>query len=234
VQERLWALIHKFGLIDARKNMSLIEARLAAIKRLKDQVDGGATEVPTIHNIVRADPWLLDPRWSLFGNEIPLEKLGVDFKPEADGETGRQLDFLFVLQPEEPAPIDEVLVVEIKRGYDSKGKERTANDKEVHAFHQYVIAVEEQYAKSTDRPRISGLMIAQKYTGQADGVRKSLEQITSPRFSFKTWKRVIEDTERLHTGWLAVSKERVESGESEDPSGDTDDDAPAASAAAAA
>lgn len=215
VQERLWALIHQFGLIDARKNLSIIEARLKAIHRLKEQVDKGATEVPELHNIVKADPWLLDPRWSLLGDEIPLDDLDIEFEAETDDETGRRLDFLFVLRPKEPAPTDEVLVIEIKRGYYKDGKPRKADDKEVHAFHQYVLAVEEHYEKSTERPLVRGLMIAQGYTGQADPVRKSLEQIQSPRLEFKTWDRVVDETARLHTGWLAVSRERVESGDEE-------------------
>lgn len=59
-------------------------------------------------------------------------------------------------------------------------------------------------------------MIAQGYTKQADQIRKNLEeQIKSPRLEFRTWHRVIEETERLHTGWLAVSQERVAAGEEE-------------------
>lgn len=216
VQERLWALVHQFGLIDARKNLSIIEARLAAIGRLQTSVQAGAKEVPELHNIVKGDPWLLDPRWSLLGDEIPLSTLGIDFKAETENETGRQLDFLFVLQPKAPAPVDEVLVVEIKRGYKPDGKERKADAGEVNAFHQYVLAVQEHYAKSSDNPIVRGLMIAQGYTRQADPVRKSLEQIQSPRLDFRTWNRVLEDTERLHTGWLAVSRERVAAGADEE------------------
>lgn len=216
VQERLWALIHDFGLIDARKNLSIIEARLAAIAKLKEQVTGGATEVPDIHNIVRDDPWLLDPRWIVLGDEIPVDALGVDFEPETDDETGMRLDFLFVLRPEKPAPVDEVVVVEIKRGYDREGKERRASDTEVESFHKYVLAVQEHYAKSSDRPQVRGLMVAQSYTKKADAVRKSFEKIGDPRLEFKTWDRVIDDTERLHTGWLAVSKDRVAAGEQDD------------------
>jgi hypothetical protein len=220
VQERFWALVHQFGLIDARKNLSIIEGRLAAIGRLKDQVSAGAPEVPDLHKVVRDDPWLLDPRWSLLGDEIPLSDLDLDFKPESDEESGKRLDYLFVLRPKEPAPVDEVVVVEIKRGYDSSGKERRADVGEVNAFHQYVAAVEKRFEKSSDRPRVRGLMIAQGYTGQANDVRKNLEKIGDPKLEFKTWDRVIDETERLHTGWLAVSKERADAGEQDATGGD--------------
>ena len=219
VQERFWMLVHQFGLIDARKNLSIIEGRLAAIGHLQEQVSAGAPEVPDLHRVVRDDPWLLDPRWSLLGDEVPLADLDIDFKPESDNETGRRLDYLFVLRPKEPAPVDEVVIVEIKRGYNSSGKERRADVDEVNAFHQYVAAVVKHFEKSTDRPRVRGLMIAQGYTSQADDVRKNLEKISDPRLEFKTWGRVIDETERLHTGWLAVSKERAEANEQDGASG---------------
>jgi len=223
VQEKVWGLIHQFGLIDARKNLSIIEGRLKAISSLKDSIDKGAREVPELHKMVKDDPWLLDPRWHLLGDEIPLDELNIDFTPETDDETGRRLDYLFVLAPKPPAPTDEVVVVEIKRGYTPDGRERRADVDEVNAFHQYVLAVQEHYAKSTDKPIVRGLMIAQGYTKQADPVRKSYEeQMKSPRLEFKTWDRVIRETEKLHTGWLAVSEERVAAGEEVDPVVETD------------
>ena len=221
VQERLWNLIHQFGLIDARRNLSIIEARLAAINRLEEAIAGGAREVPELHKIVKDDPWLLDPRWHLLGDEIPLNDLDIDFSPETEAETGRQLDFLFVLAPKSPAPTDEVVVVEIKRGYTTKGKLRKADVNEVQAFHQYVLGVQEHYDSNTDKPFVRGLMIAQGYTKQANPVRKNLEEIKSPRLEFKTWDRVVHETKKLHTGWLAVSAERVASGE--EPESDADD-----------
>lgn len=42
-----------------------------------------------LHNIVKDDPWLLDPRWNLLGDEVPLSSLDIDFTAEADAETGR-------------------------------------------------------------------------------------------------------------------------------------------------
>jgi len=216
VQEKLWGLIHQFGLIDARKNLSIIQARLKAIERLKVAVESGAREVPDIHRIVKDDPWLLDPRWHLLGDEVPLSDLGIEFVPETEDETGRQLDFLFVLQPKAPAPVDEVVVVEIKRGHTKDGSERKANDDEVNAFLAYVLGIDEHYAKSSERPIVRGLMIAQGYTRNADRLRKKLEeQMTSPRLGFRTWDRVLQETERMHTGWLAVSRERVTAGEAD-------------------
>ncbi len=209
VQAQLWSLVHEFGLIDARKNLSLIEARLATIAKLKTALQSGAREVPDLHRVVVADAWLLDPRWNLLGDEVDVATLGVDFTPEQD-EDGLRMDFLFGLQPHAPARLDEVVVVEIKRGTDTRGRTRKAEVAEVNKFHTYVLAVQDHYAKSTDHPAVRGLMIAQDYTAQADQLRKSLETLPGVRLQFQTWDRVIDDTERMHLGWLAVTRDRTD------------------------
>lgn len=211
-QERVWELVHEFGLIDARRTLSLVEARLATIRKLKEAIKTGAREVPDIHNIVRDDPWLLDPRWNLLTDEKDVSEFGVAHQPELD-EEGKRLDYLFALAPKAPATIDEVVVVEIKRGTDSKGHERKAAEGEVDKFVGYVLAVSEHFAKSTDRVLVRGLMIAQDYTANADRKRLFLEQSHAVPLHFRRWDRVIDDTERMHMGWLALSQDRVASGE---------------------
>ena len=209
-QQRVWALVTEFGLIDARRTLSLVEARLATIRKLKDAVENGAREVPDIHNIVKKDPWLLDPRWNLLDDEIDINSLEVGYTPELD-EAGNRLDFLFALAPHSPAPLDEVVLVEIKRGSTSTNRVHRANDEEVHKFHLYTVAIQQHFAKETSPPRVRGLMIAQDYTGKADLIRKSLESNQQVPMTFRTWERVIDDTERMHLGWLAVSQQRLDS-----------------------
>lgn len=209
VQERMWSLVHEFGLIDARRVLSLVEARLSTIRRLQAALNAGAREVPELHRIVRDDAWLLDPRWHLMGDEVPLGDLNVSWQPETDAETGEILDFLFVLQPKSPAPVDEVVVVEIKRSLTIKGAVRRADEGEVQKFQSYVVGVASHYATNTNPPRVRGLMVADCYTKRADSIRKHLEQPADPKLEFKTWKRVLQETERMHTGWLEVSRERA-------------------------
>lgn len=207
-QETFWGLVHEFSLVDARRVYTIIQARLQTISKLREAVEGGATEVPEIHNIVRKHAWLLDPRWDLLDDEVDVAKLGVEFEPEKDSETGLQLDFLFVLQPRSPAKIDDVIVVEIKRGSLPSGKSRKANDAEISKFQNYVSAIQAFYEKSTHSPRVRGLMIAQDYTERANRLRKQLEQIGEPKYEFKSWPMVLSDTERLHISWLEISRIR--------------------------
>jgi hypothetical protein len=208
-QDQMWQFVYEFGLIDARRVLSVIEARIATIRKLKEAIGRGAREVPNIHDIVQKDPWLLDPRWNIVADELDISTLGIDYKPGTD-ETGLRLDFLFALVPHAPAPMDEVIVVEIKRGTNSDLSERKATADEVNKFHLYVLAVRDHYFRSTEHPAVRGLMIAQGYTGQAELLRRSLEENRDVRLTFRTWDRLIDETERMHLAWLDLSRIRAD------------------------
>ena len=205
-QTQIWEVVQRFGLIDARRNQTIIQARLKTIAELRRFVAGGATEVPTIHDHIKKHPWLLDPRWYLLDDEVRLSDL--DITPEADEADGR-MDFLFALGPRSPYTHDELLVVEIKRGTYPDGKTRTVNHDEVSRFHRYALAAHESQTISSKPLRVVGLMIAQRYTREAERVRQSLETVQNPRLIFTTWDSVLLETERLHDGWLAVTNRRA-------------------------
>lgn len=213
-QTQIWEVVQRFGLIDARRNQTIIQARLKTIAELRRFVVGGATEVPTIHNHIKKHPWLLDPRWYLLDDEVPLSDLGI--VPE-NGESDGRMDFLFALGPAAPYTHDELLVVEIKRGTDQQGRTRSVNDNEVSRFHGYALAAyesQQQATYDTQRRiggplRIVGLMIAQRYTAKAERLRQSLQTVADTRLIFTTWDRVLQETERLHEGWLAVTNRRA-------------------------
>lgn len=149
---------------------------------------------------------MLDPRWNLLGDEVRLEEIDEPYEPTRDPETGERLDFLFILQPKAPAPLDELLVVEIKRGHRADGSVHRANDVEVNKFHSYVLGVREQYTLNSSPPLVNGLMIANGYTRRANRVRESLQGVQQVKLEFRTWDSMLENTRRLHTGWLEVTR----------------------------
>ena len=205
-QSNFWGLVREFSLIDARKNYSIIQARLGTIDRLGAAIKAGATEVPEIHKVIKEFPWILDPRWSLLGDEIDPATLQEHYEPTLDDETEQRLDFLFILRPQAPAPFDEILVVEIKRGVKSNERIHRVSEEEVNKFHSYVLGVYANYSLNTAPPAVSGLMVASGYTERANRTRRSLEQVREVRLEFQTWDSVIENTRRLHTGWLEVTR----------------------------
>ena len=205
-QSNFWGLVREFSLIDARRNYSIVRARLQTINRLDAAIKAGATEVPDIHKVIKEFPWLLDPRWSLLGDEVDLKAMAESYTETIDEKTRDRLDFLFALQPKPPALPDQILVVEIKRGRKSDETIHRANEQEVYKFHNYVLAVRDHYSRNSSPPTVSGLMIANGYTGKADRVRKDLQGNREVKFEFKTWDSVIENTRLLHTGWLKVTR----------------------------
>ena len=205
-QTSFWGIVREFSLIDARKNYSIIRARLETIDRLDTAIRAGASEVPEIHQVIKEFPWILDPRWSLLGDEINPADLSEQPIPTVDDETGERMDFLFILRPKEPAPFDQLLVVEIKRGHNSKGRIHRVSVEEVNRFHSYVLSTRDYYNRNTSPPSVSGLMIANGYTERADRTRRSLEEVREVRLEFCTWDTVIDNTRRLHTGWLEVTQ----------------------------
>lgn len=205
-QTHIWEVINEFGLIDARRNQTVIDARLRAIAELRQFVDTGALEVPTIHEHIKRHPWLLDPRWYLLDDEVRLSDIGIT--PD-EGESDGRMDYLFALGPSAPYTHDELLVVEIKRGTTADGRPRSANTDEIARFHGYVLAAHESQRLSSEPLRVTGLMIAQRYTQDADRQRKSLQTVGDVRLVFRTWDRVLKETERLHQGWLAVTNRRA-------------------------
>ena len=206
-QTHIWEVINEFGLIDARRNQTVIDARLRAIAELRQFVDTGALEVPTIHKHIKRHPWLLDPRWYLLDDEVRLSDLGI--MPDEDEVDGR-MDYLFALGPSAPYTHDELLVVEIKRARNSDGGLRSVNPDEMSRFHGYVLAAHESQSRNSEPLRVTGLMIAQQYTEAAGRQRTSLETVQNVRLVFRTWDRVLKETERLHEGWLAVTNRRAE------------------------
>lgn len=205
-QTHIWQVINEFGLIDARRNQTVIDARLRAIAELRHFVDSGALEVPTIHEHIKRHPWLLDPRWYLLDDEVRLSDLGIT--PDEDEVDGR-MDYLFALGPSAPYTHDELLVVEIKRARNSDDGLRSVNPDEMTRFHGYVLAAHESQRRNSEPLRVTGLMIAQRYTEAADRQRTSLETVQNVRLVFRTWDRVLQETERLHQGWLAVTNRRA-------------------------
>jgi hypothetical protein len=208
LQPRMWNLVREFGLIDARRTYTIIDARLRTIAKLKQAVEAGAREVPELHTIVRDDPWLLDPRWHLLGDEVDVATLGIEYEASFD-EDGLRMDFMFGLIPKSPAPPDEITVVEIKRGRDSRGREHKANDEEVSRFHNYIVDVRDRERRNHPSATVRGLMIADGYTPRADRIKASFEENQALDVRFRTWDRVIAETERMHLGWLEVTKERA-------------------------
>ena len=213
-QERMWALVAEFGLIDARRTATKIQARIGVINKLEELVKGGAKEVPDIHNHIRDNPWLLDPRWDLYGDEVDLTKMLKEKYGDTPDQQGDHADYLFAIGPSVPTSADEVIVVEIKRATTKDGSVKRANLDEVLKFSRYVVDGQRYYESGNspaNRPVVRGLMIASGYTDEAQVQRRTFESVPGSIYQFKSWPSVLKDTNRLHVGWLGLASRRGQS-----------------------
>ena len=215
VQERMWALVAEFGLIDARRTATKMEGRMQVILKLEELVEGGAPEVPDIHQHIVSNPWLLDPRWELYGDEVNLTKMLREkhgYEPESNGN---RADYLFALGAENPTSADETIVVEIKRGTNRDGSINRVTQDEVLKFASYVEDANSYYTNTNSPencPTVRGLMVASGYTQQANNQRVVLQRVPGGVYQFKSWQSVLRDTRRLHLWWLEGSSRRAGSG----------------------
>lgn len=205
-QTKIWDTIRQFSLIDARRNQSIIEARLNAIDKLQRLVDEGANEVPDIHEHIKTYPWLIDPRWSLVDDEISLSTLGI---PPEPGKRGGRIDYLFALGALQSGAHDELLLVEIKRGTDPDGNQHSVSPEEVYRFHRYATQIQMRQKSNSNPNRLSGLMIAQKYSKDAQEIMVSLSTVEDMNLTFITWHRLLTKTKRLHEDWLHITTRRA-------------------------
>lgn len=182
----LWALIGQFGAMDAKRVTSLVEARLATLSKIQESL--GRTQQPgELAMRVRDDLWLLDPRWDLLSQEV---------HSPADNVNGQQL---FVLIPHSPAPVDEVIVVQIHDPSDLAGSS------DLEGFARTVNAVARKFSNHEDRPLLRGLYIADNYRSR----NETIAVRDGARIAFMTWNEALERSRLLHEAWLATASPRA-------------------------
>ena len=100
---------------------------------------------------------------------------------------------------------------EIKRAKTKDGRVHRVSANEVTKFHDYLNQAVEVYARDEHPPQVSGIMIADGFS--APTRQRTKMEIPGVRLHYRTWARVIRETERLHRGWLAVATRRADSTE---------------------
>jgi DNA mismatch endonuclease Vsr len=108
--DEILGLFREWELVEAREMTKVTEGRIKTIEKLERLMQQNALEVPTLHGFLKEFPWVLDPRWTLIGDEARYSKLLRETFPDADRpEEDRRIDFLCVSEG------THLVVVEIKR-----------------------------------------------------------------------------------------------------------------------
>ncbi|MEM2047068.1 MAG: hypothetical protein QXZ06_04230, partial [Candidatus Jordarchaeales archaeon] len=86
----------EWEVLDAIEMVKIVEGRLEAIVKFQELVRVRAREVPTMHDFLVDNPWLLDPTWDYMDDEVTYREILLKKFAESDEvpEENRRIDFL--------------------------------------------------------------------------------------------------------------------------------------------
>lgn len=195
-------LVRLFTEWDVQEAVSLawiVRGRVSIISQFERMIADRVPEKPDMQNFVKEHPWLLGPTFDPLQHERSLdrvirEELGIE--PETD-DGQRRLDF-FTLAGDSTA-----IVVELKR------PGVTLTRTELRQLEDYVGALTTHYARMTDpsaRKDVRGLLIGSKIK---DDDRVHFDKAAKVDNVTKSWRGLLEETERMHREYLQVVRERA-------------------------
>ena len=181
-------MFEEWDVIEAREITRIVKGRLETIERLGRHIDANAKEVPTIHQYFKKWPWILEPTWTHWQDEVRYSKLLKENFPDEDlGEPDRRIDFLAV------GVGDTIHVVELKR---PKYKIKL---KDLDQLIDYVEFIREHLGNDPTRSRnsVAGYIIA---GGAHDDrvMRHRLKSAMLDRIYIRTYEDLIATARELH------------------------------------
>ena len=181
-------MFEEWDVIEAREITRIVKGRLETIERLGRHIDANAKEVPTIHQYFKKWPWILEPTWTHWQDEVRYSKLLEENFPDEDlDEPDRRIDFLAV------GVGDTIHVVELKR---PKYKIKL---KDLDQLIDYVEFIRERLGNDPTRSRnsVAGYIIA---GGAHDDrvMRHRLKSAMSDRIYIRTYEDLIATARELH------------------------------------
>ena len=184
----LLELFKECNLVEARELERIVRARLKTIDRLIKFINENAKEVPTLHDYFNDSPWMLDPAWTQWQDEVTYSKLLKGTYPDDKLDVSdRRIDFLAI------GVGDTVHVIELKRPqYTVKGRdfEQLAN---------YVGFVKNQVGNDPDKGyrSVAGYLVVGKRSNDP-GVREMTSTYEQSRYYIRTYRDLVVSAQRLH------------------------------------
>ena len=185
----LLEVFKEWDVVEAREMERLVVGRLKAIKQLGKHIDENAREVPTLHTYFKNWPWILEPTWTKWQDEVRFSKLLKEKYPELKlGEADRRIDFVSI------GVGDTIHVVELKRPSHSVNKD------DVIQLIDYVKFVNENLGNYTKRGynNVAGYIVA----GKVSKDRVTLELVENgerARRYVRTYENLIAVANNLHS-----------------------------------
>lgn len=185
-------LFQQWEVVEAMEMSRVTKGRVETIAKLQALIEGEDTlEVPTLHRFLRDFPWVIDPRWSLVGDEVRYSSLLRKMFPEAPDrpEVDRRIDFLCVQER------DTLIVVEIKR------PKYRASEKDLKQLEDYVLFMRDQVEQTNEPEWSARTVVGYLLCGAVvkDGiVRQRMESMKKSQIFVRTYADMLASVQRLH------------------------------------
>lgn len=184
-------LLKDWQYLESRELYKLFGGRIATIKKFQEYVKTNAKEVPTIHNFFKEFPWVLDPRWTTFEDEVTYTDLLKDKFPDQEVGENRRIDFLCV------GFGDTIHVVELKRpGYKIKLKD-------LEQIRRYVAFVKGQLGTDTQfgYKDAAGYLVCGEISKDNE-IREMIKMNSDSRVYTRRYTDLLSMAERLHRDYI--------------------------------
>jgi hypothetical protein len=193
--EILVDLFRDWEILDAIEMARIVEGRLDVLNKFQQYVEGGAREVPELHNFLVDNPWLLDPTWDYLQDEVQVSKLLGKKFPDSDG--GR-IDFLCLGHG------NTLNVIELKRPSVAIGR------KELEQLESYV---DQAAASQGNDPRVSyanfvGYVVGGRISG-TPGVSRKAQRLAGASMYIRTYSDLRRTAYNSHVRFVDVLKRKA-------------------------
>jgi len=184
-------LLKDWQYLESRELYKLFEGRIQTIKKFQEYVETNAREVPTIHNFFKEFPWVLDPRWTDFEDEVTYTTMLKDKFPDEEVGENRRIDFLCI------GFGDTIHVVELKRpGYRIK-------EKDLEQIARYVAFIKGRLGTDPDigYRDAAGYLVCGEI-GTAPEIRELIRMNENSRIYTRRYQELLAMAERMHEDYM--------------------------------
>ena len=189
----------EWEVLDAIEMVRLVEGRLEAITKVQEFVDTQAKEVPTLHNFLVDNPWLLDPSWDYLDDEVTYRKLILKKFPESQDvpEENRRIDFLCLGYG------NTLHVIELKKPGSAIGRKQLD---QLEAYVDFVRTLLGSDPKSYQS--VMGYIVGGHISDRANLIPK-IERIAAHGMYVRTFFDLVTITYRVHRRFIEILERKL-------------------------
>jgi len=181
-------LFKEYNMVEARELERIVMSRLHTVDKLIKFMNNNTREVPELHKYFRDAPWMLDPTWTKWQDEVSFSRLLKQKYPDKDlDESDRRIDFMAI------GVSDTVHVIELKRPKHRLKSEDFTQLANYVGFIKSRLGNDPKYGYRD----VAGYLIVGAKDGNA-GVWEMIRIAENARYYVRTYDDLVASAKQLH------------------------------------